>query len=102
MSQMGNSVSYLLPQEARTTESAPFDGISYELCSRRKDVIMMSADLSKYTQLDRVKKELPDQHLEVGMQNKTYCRWLQGYPKRALCLCQQLSPAMPLVEPMIK
>ena len=26
---------------------APFDEISFDLCSRRKDVVMMSADLSK-------------------------------------------------------
>jgi len=81
MSQMGNSVNYLLPPEARTTESAPFDGISYELCSRRKDVIMMSADLSKYTQLDRVKKELPDQHLEVGMAEQNLLSVAAGVSK---------------------
>ena len=46
---------------------APFDEISFDLCSRRKDVVMMSADLSKYCQIIRVKNELPDQHLDVGM-----------------------------------
>ena len=46
---------------------APFDEISFDLCSRRKDVVMMSADLSKYCQIIQVKTELPDQHLDVGM-----------------------------------
>lgn len=48
-------------------EQAPFDEISFNLCSRRKDVIMMSADLSTYVDLFRVPKELPDQYLDVGM-----------------------------------
>ena len=48
-------------------EPAPFDDISYALCQRRKDVVIMSADLSKYCQIIKVKKELPDQHLDVGM-----------------------------------
>ena len=51
----------------RTFDTAPFDAISFDLCSRRKDVIIMSADLSKYCQIMRVKNELPDQHLDVGM-----------------------------------
>ena len=51
----------------RNMEGAPFDEISFDLCSRRKDVIVMSADLSRYTDLFRVPRELPDQYLDVGM-----------------------------------
>jgi transketolase len=71
----------LLSAGARSSESAPFDGISYDLCSRRKEVIMMSADLSKYTQLDSVKKELPDQHLEVGMAEQNLLSVAAGISK---------------------
>jgi len=35
------------------THPAPFDDISFDLCSRRKAVIIMSADLSKYCQVVR-------------------------------------------------
>ena len=51
----------------RTLDPAPFDDISFDLCTRRKDVVIMSADLSKYCQVVRVKNELPRQHLDVGM-----------------------------------
>jgi len=73
--------SILLAPDARIVESAPFDGISFRLCSRRKDVIMMSADLSKYTQLDSVKHDLPDQHLEVGMAEQNLLSVAAGVSK---------------------
>ena len=73
--------SYLLQSEAQTLESAPFDDISYALCSRRKDVIMVSADLSKYTQLNAVKRELPEQHLEVGMAEQNLLSVAAGLSK---------------------
>jgi transketolase len=73
--------SFLLTPQERSTESAPFDGISFSLCSRRKDVIMMSADLSKYTQLNSVKRELPDQHLEVGMAEQNLISVAAGVSK---------------------
>jgi len=44
---MVDSANYLHRSDARTIETAPFDEISYQLCARRKDVIMVSADLSK-------------------------------------------------------
>ncbi len=64
-----------------TVDRAPFDTISYELCLRRKDVIVVSADLSKYTQTMRVKKELPDQHLEVGMAEQNLISVAAGLAK---------------------
>ncbi|NKC13002.1 MAG: transketolase family protein [Gammaproteobacteria bacterium] len=57
----------LLARDERTLQSSAFDAISFELCSRRKDVIMMSADLSQYVDLFRVCAELPEQYVEVGM-----------------------------------
>lgn len=72
---------YLFSPDARTIDTAPFDGISYALCSRRKDVIMVSADLSKYTQLHSVKKELPEQHLEVGMAEQNLLSVAAGVSK---------------------
>ena len=78
---MSAHANLLLSPESRTIESAPFDVISYALCSRRKDVIMMSADLSKYTQLDSVKRELPDQHLDVGMAEQNLLSVAAGLSK---------------------
>lgn len=57
----------LLTKEERQRVPSAFDDISFDLCRRRDDVIMMSADLSHYVDLFKVTKELPDQFVEVGM-----------------------------------
>ena len=57
----------LLAKEERERIPSAFDDISFDLCRRRDDVIMMSADLSHYVDLFKVTKELPDQFVEVGM-----------------------------------
>lgn len=62
-------------------DPAPFDGISYALCRRRRDVVVVSADLSKYCQVVRVKEELPDQHLEVGMAEQNLIAVAAGVAK---------------------
>lgn len=63
---------------------APFDEISFELCSRRPDVIIVSADLSKYCQVNRVKAERPDQHLDVGMAEQNLLSVAAGLAKADL------------------
>lgn len=71
----------MLLEGETTFDSAPFDGISFDLCSRRRDVVMVSADLSKYTQIIRVKEELPDQHLDVGMAEQNLISVAAGVAK---------------------
>lgn len=68
----------------QTYDPAPFDEISYELCKRRKDVVIMSADLSKYCQVIRVKNELPEQHLDVGMAEQNLIAVAAGVAKGGL------------------
>lgn len=63
---------------------APFDDISFDLCSQRPDVIIMSADLSKYCQVIRVKNELPRQHLDVGMAEQNLLSVAAGVSKAGL------------------
>ena len=67
-----------------TFDPAPFDSISYDLCARRKDVVIMSADLSKYCQVVRVKQELPNQHLDVGMAEQNLISVAAGVSKGGL------------------
>ncbi len=62
-------------------DPAPFDDISFDLCARRKDVVIMSADLSKYCQIIKVKNELPDQHLDVGMAEQNLISVAAGVAK---------------------
>lgn len=66
---------------AREVDPAPFDDISFDLCERRKDVVIMSADLSKYCQVVRVKNELPAQHLDVGMAEQNLLSVAAGVAK---------------------
>ncbi|MDE2792333.1 MAG: hypothetical protein OXI81_18200 [Paracoccaceae bacterium] len=68
----------------RTFDPAPFDAISFDLCSRRKDVVIMSADLSTYCQVNRVKAELPEQHLDVGMAEQNLISVAAGIAKAGL------------------
>lgn len=68
----------------RTVDPAPFDAISYDLCTRLKDVVILSADLSKYCQVVRVKNELPAQHLDVGMAEQNLLSVAAGVAKGGL------------------
>ena len=47
---MGRS-EMLLDKDHRESVASAFDDISFELCKRRSDVIMMSADLAHYCDL---------------------------------------------------
>lgn len=71
----------MLLKNSQTFDPAPFDTISFDLASRRKDVIIMSSDLSKYCQVVRVKNELPDQHLDVGMAEQNLLSVAAGVAK---------------------
>ncbi|MCY3984428.1 MAG: hypothetical protein OXD29_06160 [Roseovarius sp.] len=57
----------LLAKEDRQMVASAFDDISFNLCKRRENVLMMSADLAHYCDLFKVTSELPDQYVEVGM-----------------------------------
>ena len=71
----------MLLNSPREVDPAPFDDISFDLCSRREDVVIMSADLSKYCQVVRVKNELPRQHLDVGMAEQNLLSVAAGVAK---------------------
>ena len=71
----------MLLSENYEIDPAPFDEISFDLCTRRKEVVIMSADLSKYCQVVRVKNELPDQHLDVGMAEQNLVSVAAGVSK---------------------
>lgn len=61
--------------------TAPFDAISFDLCSSRSDVLIVSADLSKYCEVVRVKNELPGQHVDVGMAEQNLLSVAAGLAK---------------------
>ena len=71
----------MLLEGPRSFDPAPFDDISFDLCTRRKDVVILSSDLSKYCQVVRVKNELPEQHLDVGMAEQNLLSVAAGVAK---------------------
>ena len=67
--------------ETPTVVNAPFDAISFDLCSSRPEVLIVSADLSKYCEVVRVKNELPKQHVDVGMAEQNLISVAAGLAK---------------------
>lgn len=53
--------------EGQKTKPAPFGHALVELARRRPDVIGMTADLGKYTDLHIFGKEFPDRYYQMGM-----------------------------------
>lgn len=74
----------MLLEDRTGVHPAPFDEISFSLCRARADVVVMSADLSKYCQVIRVKDQLPDQHLDVGMAEQNLLSVAAGVSKAGL------------------
>jgi transketolase len=53
--------------EGQRTKSAPFGNALVELASQRRDIVGMSADLAKYTDLHLFAKEFPERFFQMGM-----------------------------------
>jgi transketolase len=53
--------------EGQRTKAAPFGHALVELASRRPDIVGMSADLSKYTDMHLFAKEYPGRFFQMGM-----------------------------------
>ena len=53
--------------EGQRTRSAPFGNALVELASQRQDIVGMSADLAKYTDLHLFAKEFPERFFQMGM-----------------------------------
>jgi transketolase len=53
--------------EGQRTKSAPFGNALVELARERQDIVGMTADLGKYTDLHIFAKEFPDRYYQMGM-----------------------------------
>jgi transketolase len=53
--------------EGQRTKSAPFGTALVELAAQRPDIVGMSADLAKYTDLHLFAKEFPERFFQMGM-----------------------------------
>lgn len=56
-----------LAAEGQRTKAAPFGHALVELASERPEIVGMTADLSKYTDLHIFAKEFPDRFYQMGM-----------------------------------
>src|SRR3954465_10507408 len=53
--------------EGQRTQSAPFGHALVQLAAARPDIVGMSADLAKYTDLQIFPKEFPQRFFQMGM-----------------------------------
>ena len=53
--------------EGQRTKSAPFGHALIELARERQDIVGMTADLGKYTDLHIFAKEFPDRYYQMGV-----------------------------------
>jgi transketolase len=53
--------------EGQRTQSAPFGNALVELASQRQDIVGMSADLAKYTDLHLFAQKFPERFFQMGM-----------------------------------
>lgn len=56
-----------IASEGQRTRPAPFGHALVELARRRPDVLGMTADLGKYTDLHIFAKEFPERYYQMGM-----------------------------------
>jgi len=56
-----------IASEGQRTQSAPFGKALVELAAQRPDIVGMSADLAKYTDLHLFAKEFPERFFQMGM-----------------------------------
>jgi transketolase len=56
-----------IASEGQRTKSAPFGNAMVELASQRQDIVGMTADLAKYTDLHLFAKEFPERFFQMGM-----------------------------------
>lgn len=56
-----------IASEGQRTVAAPFGNALVELAGRRPDIVGMSADLAKYTDLHLFAKEFPERFFQMGM-----------------------------------
>ena len=53
--------------DGQRTKAAPFGHALVDLARKRQDIVGMTADLGKYTDLHIFAKEFPDRHYQMGM-----------------------------------
>jgi transketolase len=66
---------------AAATREAPFADALVELGRRREDVVVLSADLSKYTDVAPFAEEFPDRFFQVGMAEANMMGVAGGFSK---------------------
>jgi transketolase len=89
--------------EGQRTKPAPFGNTLVELARERHDIVGMTADLGKYTDLHIFAKEFPDRYYQMGMAEQLLFGAAsgiaaEGYPVRH-DLCRLLSSSRLRLHP---
>lgn len=73
-----------IASEGQRVRAAPFGKALIELGHQRQDVVGMTADLSKYTDLHLFAKEFPERHFQMGMAEQLLLAAAGGMAKTGL------------------
>lgn len=78
--------------EGQKTKPAPFGHALVELARSRPEVVGMTADLGKYTDLHIFAKEFPDRYYQMGMAEQLCSEQPPDSPQRASCPLRRHMP----------
>lgn len=86
--------------EGQPTKPAPFGHALNALAKERDDIVGLSADLSKYTDLHIFAKENPDKFFQMGMAEQLLMSAAAGLAREGFVPLQQLMPCLHHAVPM--
>ena len=79
-----------LAEEGQPTKSAPFGHALTALAETRPEIVGLTADLSKYTDLFGLAKAYPDRYYQMGMAEQLLMSAAAGWRERDSAFCHHL------------
>ncbi|GJG75191.1 hypothetical protein NIHE120848_08290 [Klebsiella pneumoniae] len=90
-----------IADEGQATVPAPFGVALSKLAAQRPEIVGMTADLSKYTDLHIFAQAFPDRFFQMGMAEQLLMAAAGGWRRRDLFLSPPPMPPLQPVAPMI-
>lgn len=90
-----------IADEGQATVSAPFGVALSKLAAQRPEIVGMTADLSKYTDLHIFAQAFPDRFFQMGMAEQLLMGAAGEWRRRDLFPSPPPMPLLPPVAPMI-
>lgn len=90
-----------IAEEGQETRAAPFGHALVKLAEQRPEVVGMTADLSKYTDLHIFAQAYPERFFQMGMAEQLLMGPRAAWRKRVLFLSPPPMPSSPPAAPTI-